>query len=229
MSRSTRHFTIRAVLTIHAAPRHSAAIAAADDLLAKQRIEHLFLGGVARAAWLGGLVDSGSIDVLALMQPQQKNNVAMMAGNRGFNVDRDEVERTAELDLVPLAFEGVRVHVLVASNALYARMFATAHVGRVLNPSEGPDDDGLRTRPTLRVPAAEDLALLLTMSEDEDAVRRLAATPEFDRALYNEKLTSIGLGAFVIPTLSEAKGRDPIRPTEAGDPSPSVAARDDST
>jgi hypothetical protein len=184
-SRSTRHFTIRAVLTINAAPRQAAAIAAADDLLAKQRIEHLCLGGVARAAWLGGVVDSGSIDVLGLMQPQQKSNVAMMAGNCGFSVDRDEVERTGELDLVPLAFDGVRVHVLVASNALYARMFATAR----------PAQCGERE---LRVPAAEDLALLLTMSEDEDAVRRLAAMPEFDRALYNEKLISIGLGALVV-------------------------------
>ena len=144
------------MLTIHATPRQAAAIAAADDLLAKQRIEHLFLGGVARAAWLGGLVDSGSIDVLALMQAQQKSNVAMMASNRGFHVDRDEVERTAELDLVPLAFDGVRVHVLVASNALYARMFAAAHVGRVLNPStaaERPPSaaDGLRPRPTFSV------------------------------------------------------------------------------
>src|SRR6266581_4062553 len=134
-SRSTRHFTIRAVLTIRAAPGHAAAISAVDDLLAKQRIDHLFLGNVARAAWLGGLVDGGPVDVLGLMQPQQKNNVAMMASHRGFDVDRDEIERTAELDLVPLGFDGVRVHVLVASNALYARMFATAHVGRILNPS----------------------------------------------------------------------------------------------
>src|SRR5437016_3337167 len=118
MSRSTRHFTIRAVLTIRAAPGHAAAILAVDDLLAKQRIERLFLGSVARAAWLGGMVGSGSVDVLGLMQSQQKNNVAMMASNRGFQVDRDEVERTAELDLVPLTFDGVRVHVLVASNAL---------------------------------------------------------------------------------------------------------------
>jgi len=184
-SRSTRHFTIRAVLTIHAAAGHAAAISAVDDLLARQRIEHLFLGGVARAAWLGGLVDSGSIDVLGLMQPQQKNNVAMMAGNRGFHVDREEVERTAELDLVPLSFDGVRVHVLVASNALYARMFGAA----------GTAQCGDRE---LRVPSAEDLALLLAMSEDEDAVRRLTAKPEFDRALYNERLTSIGLGALVV-------------------------------
>ena len=182
-SRSTRHFTIRAVLTIHAAARQAAAIAAIDDLLGRQRIEHLFLGGVARAAWLGGVVDSGSVDVLGLMQPQQKNNVAMMAGNRGFHVDREEVERTAELDLVPLAFDGVRVHVLVASNALYARMFAAAKPARC-------------GELEIRVPSVEDLALLLTMSEDDDAVRQLAARPEFDRAAYNEKLISIGLARY---------------------------------
>jgi len=195
-------FYNRAVLTIRAAPEYVAAILAVDDLLAKQRIERLFLGSVARAAWLGGMVDTGSVDVLGLMQSQQKNNVAMMASNRGFQVDRDEVERTAELDLVPLTFDGVRVHVLVASNALYARMFAGAHVGRVLNPYEDEAADGLGTRPTLRVPAAEDLALLLTMSDDDDAVRQLAARPEFDRASYNEKLISIGLrGAIgVIPS-----------------------------
>ena len=184
-SRSTRHFTIRAVLTIRATAGHAAAIRAVDELLSRQRIEHLFLGGVARAAWLGGVVDAGSIDVLGLMQSQQKNHVAMMAGNRGFHVDRDEVERTAELDLVPLTFDGVRVHVLVASNALYARMFATAQ------PAQCGDGE-------VRVPSAEDLALLLMMSEDKDAIRQLAAKPEFDRALYNEKLTSIGLGALVV-------------------------------
>lgn len=184
-SRSTRHSTIRAVLTIRAAPAHARAIAAVDDLLAKQRIEHLFVGDVARAAWLGGLVDAGPVDVLGLMQPQQKNNVAMMANNRGFGVDREEIARTEELDLVPLAFEEVRVHVLVASNALYARMFGAARAAQC----------GDRE---LRVPAAEDLALMLKMSEDDDAVRRLAASAEFDRALYNEKLTSIGLGAMVV-------------------------------
>ena len=34
------------------------------------------------------------------------------------------------------------------------------------------------------------------MSEDDDAVQRLAARPEFDRPLYNEKLTSIGLARY---------------------------------
>ncbi len=184
---ATTHFTIRAVLTVRADPAHARAIAAIDDLLGKQRIEHLFVGGIARAAWLGGLVGAGPVDVLGLMQPQQKNNVAMMADHRGFGVDRDEIERTEELDLVPLTFEEVRVHVLVASNALYARMFAGARAAKC----------GDRE---LRVPAAEDVALMLMMSDDEDAVRRLAATPDFDRRLYNQKLVSIGLGMSVIPS-----------------------------
>jgi hypothetical protein len=173
------------VLTIRAAPRHAAAIAATDDLLAKQRIERLFVGSVARAAWLGGVVDAGAVDAPGLIQPQQKSNVAMMAANRGFGVDREEIEATAELDLVPLTFDGIRVHVLVASNALYARMFAAAR----------PAQCGERE---LRVPSAEDLALMLKMSDDDDAVRALAASDAFDRTLYNEKLISIGLGAGVI-------------------------------
>jgi len=92
----------------------------------------MFVGSVARSAWLGGLIDSGSIDVLGVMQPQQKNQVAMMASNRGFRVDRDEIDHAEELDLIPLTWideDDVRVHVLVASNALYARMFATSRMG----------------------------------------------------------------------------------------------------
>jgi hypothetical protein len=185
----THHFTIRAVFTIRASARHGRAIAAAGELLGKQRLEHLFVGGVARAAWLGDPVDSGPVDVLALMQPQQKNNVAMMAANRGFRVDRDEIEATEELDLVPLAFadpEGdVRVHVLVASNALYARMFASSATARI-------------GEMEIRIPSREDAALLLTLAEDADAVRMLAASPEFDRRAFNEKLTSIGLGKRVV-------------------------------
>ena len=183
-SRSTRHFTIRAVLTIRAAAGHAAAIRAVDELLSRQRIEHLFLGNVARAAWLGGLVDFGSIDALGLMHAEQKNNVAMMASNRGFRVDREEIERTAELDLVPLTFDGVRVHVLVASNALYARMFAGASSAQIGDLE-------------IRVPSAEDLALLMTISEDDDAVRQLAAKPEFDRARFNATLTSVGLARYI--------------------------------
>jgi hypothetical protein len=174
------------VQTIRASARHERAIAAIDDLLSRQRLEHLFVGSVARAAWLGGLVDSGAVDVLALMQGQQKNNVAMMASHRGFRIDREEIEATEELDLVPLMFvdedQDVRVHVLVASNALYARMFASSATAT------------LHSR-EIRIPSREDAALMLAMAEDDDAVRRLVALPEFDLRAYNEKLTSIGLGA----------------------------------
>jgi hypothetical protein len=169
---------------LRATPRHARAIEAVAELLSKLRIESMFVGSVARAAWLGGLVDSGSIDVLGLMQPQQKNQVAMMASNRGFNVNRDEIDQAEELDLIPLNWideDGdVRVHVLVASNALYARMFAGARTIQFHDRE-------------IRVPSAEDVALLLSMSEDRDDVRALASTEDFDRRAFNEKLVSIGL------------------------------------
>jgi hypothetical protein len=157
-------------------PRYARAIGAIGELLAKLRLEWTFVGHVARAAWLGGVVDGGSIDVVALMKPEQKGQVAMMASNRGFRVDRDEIDRSEELDLIPLHFDDVRVHVLVASNALYAKMIAAA---RVVN--------------DLRVAAPEDLALLLMLSEDAAGVRELMSNPDFDRVRYNETLVSIGL------------------------------------
>ena len=190
-------------------PRYSRAIEATAELLAKLRIEWAFVGGVARAAWLGGSVEGGSIDVVALMQPQQKNQVAMMASNRGFRVDRDEIERSEELDLIPLHFADVRIHVLVASNALYAKMITAARI---------VDE--------LRVASREDLALLLTLAEDLEAVRELMSVPDFDHGRYNETLLSIGLGSAVIPTPSEARGRDPLG-DHVGDSSPSGAARND--
>lgn len=173
---------------LRATPRHARAIEAVAELLSKLRIESMFVGSVARSAWLGGLIDSGSIDVLGLMQPQQKNQVAMMASNRGFRVDRDEIDAAEELDLIPLNWideEDVRVHVLVASNALYARMFATARMTEI-------------HRREIRVPAAEDLALLLSMSDERDDVRVLAASEHFDRRAFNQKLVSIGLRELVL-------------------------------
>jgi hypothetical protein len=178
---------------LRAAPRYARAIESTAELLTKLRIESMFVGSVARVAWLGdvigGMIDGGSIDVLALMQPQQQNQVAMMANNRGFRVDRDEIEQTEELDLVPLTWideEGdVRVHVLVASNALYARMFASARTIAIHDRE-------------IRVPAAEDLALLLSMSDELDDVRVLAAGESFDRSAFNEKLVSIGLRERVL-------------------------------
>jgi len=178
---------------LRATPRHARAIEAVAELLSKLRIESMFVGSVARAAWLGGMVDSGSIDILGLMQPQQKNQVAMMANNRGFRVDRDEIEASEELDLIPLTWiddEGdVRVHVLVASNALYARMFGT---------SRAIEFSYEFYKREIRVPAAEDVALLLSMADDYDDVRSLAANSEFDRRAFNDKLVSIGLRELVL-------------------------------
>ena len=161
------------------------AIDAVAELLEKLRLDFMFVGGVARAAWLGGDVE-GPIDVVALMQPQQKSQVAMMASNRGFRVDRQEIDRSEELDLIPLHFGDVRVHVLVASNALYAKMIAAARPRRV----------GQRE---VKVPAREDVALLLTLGEDFDAVRELTGDPEFDRARYHQTLRSIGMAHAVKP------------------------------
>src|SRR6185503_3047479 len=89
--------------SIATTPRHGRALHATAELLSKLRLDYAFVGGVARAAWLGGEV-AGPIDVLALMNPQQKNQAAMMAANRGFRVDRNEIEATEELDVVPLNF-----------------------------------------------------------------------------------------------------------------------------
>jgi len=116
---------------IAASPPYEQAIAAVADLLTRQRLAFVFAGSVARAAHLGSPVDGGSIDVIATMGPQQKNQVAMMASNRGFRVEREEIEAAEELDLIPMHFESVRVHVLVASNALYGRMVAEGRVAEL--------------------------------------------------------------------------------------------------
>ena len=120
------------------------------------------------------------------MNAPQRGQLAMMAANRGFRVEREEIEQSEELDLVPINFidpEGdVRVHVLLASNALYARMFAAGV----------PATIGDRT---VNVAAPEDLALMLLMSDDDDTVKRLTALPEFNREAFRERMASIGLGA----------------------------------
>ena len=168
------------------------AVESTAELLTKLRLDHAFVGSIARAAWLGGRVARGSIDAIAVMNPQQKNQVAMMASNRGFRVEREEIEQSEELDLIPLNFVGsegdIRVHVLVASNALYGRMVAA---------SQQTDVGGLN----LRVASPEDLALLLSMAEDEESKRahaQLVTRPAFDRDAYNGKLISIGLSELVI-------------------------------
>lgn len=171
---------------IRASARHTRAIHSTAELLAKLRVESVFVGSVARAAWLGDPIEGGSIDALALMNAPQKNQLAMMASNRGYRVEREEIEQSVELDLVPLNFvdeEGdVRVHVLLASNALYGRMVAA----------------GVEVPDRVRIPRAEDFALLLMMSDDEEAVRRMNDLPDFDRAAFDERLIAIGLGAQVV-------------------------------
>lgn len=173
---------------IRASARYSRAIHAVAELLGKLKIEAMFVGNTARSAWMDAEMDSGAIDVLALMNAQQRNQLAMMASHRGFRVERSELEQAEELDLVPLNFvdpEGdLRVHVLLASNALYGRMVAAAEPATI---DERP----------VRIPRAEDLALMLLMAEDEDAVRHLTSLPEFDLAAFRERLTSIGLGGEV--------------------------------
>lgn len=159
---------------------HARAIEAVGELLTRLQLDFMFVGSVARVAWLGGRVDSGPVDVVATMQPQQKGQVATMASHRGFVLDREEVDATEELDLIPMKFEGVRVHVLVASNALYGRMVRDAWYERI-----GGHD--------WRVPAREDLALLYAMAEENSVADQLAGLPDFDRTRYNELVTSIGL------------------------------------
>lgn len=170
---------------IRATARYSRAIHATAELLGKLKMESMFVGGVARAAWLDVELGTGAVDVLAVMTAQQKGQIAMMAANRGFRVERDELDATEELDLIPLNWmdpDGeVRVHVLMASNALYGRMVAVGIATEI--------DDR-----TVRIPRAEDLALMLLMAEDQEAVQHLTSLPEFDLQAFRERLTSIGLG-----------------------------------
>lgn len=184
---SALDYRMRAVQTVRATARHGRAIDAVTDLLARLRIDFIFVGSVARSAWLGGTVDSGAVDVIALMREEQKNQVAMMGSNRGFRVERDEILQSEELDLVPLNFidpDGdVRVHVLLATNALYGRMVSSA-ASATWNDKQ------------VKIATAEDLALLMSVAEDSQSVRdreMIIGLPEFNRRMYNQRLVSIGL------------------------------------
>ena len=169
---------------IRATEPYARAVHATAELLTKLRVDAIFVGHVARAAWLDVELDSGAIDVLVLMNAPQKGQLAMMAANRGFGVEREELDQTDELDLVPLHFEDLRVHVLLATNALYGRMVAAG--------MEATIDDRV-----VRIPRPEDLALMLLMAEDDGSVQSLAVLPEFDRNAFSERLVSIGLGGLV--------------------------------
>ncbi len=180
------------VQTVRAAARYGRAIDAVSDLLARLRIESIFVGSVARSAWLGRRVEKGSVDLIAVMKPEQKNQVVMMGSNRGFRVDRSEIESSEELDLIPIHYvdaEGeVRIHILLATNALYGRMVAAAVLG-------------LHGEQPIRLPALEDLALLLAVAEDAQSTRdreMIVRLPEFNRRLHNQRLISIGLGQLAV-------------------------------
>jgi hypothetical protein len=189
---------------IRASARYSRAIHAIAELLEKLKIDSMLVGGAARSAWMDVEMDSGAVDVLALMNAQQRNQLAMMASHRGFRVEREELEQAEELDLVPLNFvdaDGdIRVHVLLASNALYGRMVAAAQPALFASAVGGRQSavEGDTAERTLRIPRAEDLALMLLMAEDEEAVRHLTSLPEFDIVAFRERLLSIGLGGEVV-------------------------------
>jgi hypothetical protein len=182
-------------LSVSAGPAHQRCIAAVAELLGRLRVDFAFVGRVARAAWLGENLQSGAVDALALLTPQQKNQVAMMASNRGFRLDRERLAATEELDLIPMRFIDqsgeMRVHILMASNALYGHMVVDGQAATA---------DGV----AFKVASAEDLALLLTIGGDEESIRTRQALlhgagPRFDRERFNRKAISIGLPSAVIP------------------------------
>lgn len=117
----------------------------------------------------------------------------MMAANNGFEVDRDAVEAASELELIPLGFphpDGpVRIHVLMASNALYAKM-----INGSVNAEAGTSQ--------LAIVNEADYALLLRLGDDErsreDFKELLNRSAGFDRQSFNEKLISIGLRGRVV-------------------------------
>lgn len=167
-------------LVVDASPAHAAAIRAISELLNTLKLQSAFVGDVALAAWLGKPVGSGSVDVLAVLTPERMRQVPMMASHRGFSVNSAEIERSEELDLIPLRYDNVRIHVLMATNALYGKM--------VQGSVEAQIDDA-----TLRIVGAEDLALLLVMAEDEAALQELVAKSGVDVGALNRRLISIGL------------------------------------
>jgi hypothetical protein len=177
------------LLTITADPARTAAIVAVADLLTRLRTEFAFVGAVARSAWLGDPVLSGPVDVLVTLSPEGRTQIPMMASNRGFRVDRDELEAARELDLVPLwrphQGEEVRIHALIASNALYGTMVRNAL-------------DATIGEYSVRVLRSEDLAILATLADDEPLRRSLLDAAPFDRVSFNDRLRSIGLSGKVV-------------------------------
>lgn len=178
---------------IQAAAGYDKGIEAVSSLLEKFRIEAAFVGQVAEGVWLDERVDRGSVDVLAVVGPDRRQQIPMMAmaQNRCFQVDREAVEAAQELDLIPMTFKAegrsMAVNILIASNALYSVMIRDSVTAKLA------DRD-------VRVVRAEDLALLLVVDDSEEAkskVRRIVetASEDFDVEQFNRRLESIGLGS----------------------------------
>lgn len=181
-------------LQIEASPPYVQAISSLASLFGRLEIGAAFVGEVALCAWLGRPLASGSIDVLVLIAADGGRDFLREAEAEGFRSDAEEIDAARELDLIPLHFDSssgsLRIHLLMASNALYARMIRNAVEVRC---SEWYVD----------VVAAEELALLLTMTDDERSARlreELLEVTEtrFDRQGFNDRLVSIGLGGRVL-------------------------------
>ena len=71
---------------ISAAETYADAIRALSALLDKLKLDHAFVGNVALSAWLGRRMESGSVDVLAVLTPERMNQVPMMASHHEFQV-----------------------------------------------------------------------------------------------------------------------------------------------
>lgn len=183
------------MLSLHGDPNRVAAAEAAGGLLEKLKIPFAFVGEVAVASWLDEpLMPLGPVDVLALVGPDRARQIPMTASSAGFVANEEEIIRARELDLIPMTWsegeKAVRVHVLFASNALYAMMVRDAVPVR-----SGELE--------FRAVGAEDLALLLVVADPAhgaDVIERLRRREgaEFDRDRFNRKLVSIGLEGSVI-------------------------------
>ncbi len=167
------------------------AAAAAGALFGELGAGCALVGDLAVRAWLGEDVPpQGSVDVLGMVHTERSRQISKAAPGHGFRVEPEEAERAEELDLLPMTWtageRAVRVHVLFASNALYGRMVRDAVP--VTTPGA-----------PLKAIAAEDLALLLLMSDAAEASStvaklRLKLGEAFDLDGLNRKLVSIGLG-----------------------------------
>lgn len=178
---------------VTASKGYELAIEAVASLLEKFRIDSAFVGQVAESAWLAKPVEKGSIDVVAVVGPDRRQQIPMMAmaQNRCFQVDQEAVEAARELDVIPMSFSAesrtIPIHILIASNALYSIMIRDAVETTMGHQS-------------LKVVRAEDLALLLMVDESEEATMKVREIVEksgggFDVDGFNQRLASIGLSS----------------------------------